>query len=561
MLIVGQTVGSYRILTLLGDGGFAMVFHAVHEALGSDHAVKVLKPELVANEEIRLRFLDEARIQARLQHPNIVRVTDILALPGVAAIVMDLAPGEPLSSWLASRPSPPSSLELRRILIPLLDALGYAHANGIVHRDLKPENVVLETGADGVLVPRVLDFGIAQVRGDIGSRTNKRSTIADRRMGTSGYMSPEQIRSAKDVDARSDIFALGVILLELATLKHPFERATDFDTMQAVVNGDYVIPQDLWDRDPAIASALRMALQPKAADRFDNCARFAEAIGAVSPRPAGGARVAAASDPAAQLSRSAATSRSASRRVLTDPAPESANLIGAALRCRGIYLNLWRASERPREVWWLRDDEVSFGRFHDPATNADVELVVEPRSLPANQEENAYLSRRHLALRRTDRGVVAVGLSSGQRPCMINARLLVGGTASEPIENGRVQVSPSLSLELECWRGAYGVVEVVHAARRGNLEHRAYLLAGRGLGLWPDRPGFLGPTFVDGAPAPVALFWDQGAPAIWNVSADALACYGQRSAVGERRYLHPGQYWTLGSITLEVTDELLFEKR
>jgi serine/threonine protein kinase len=282
MLNENQVVGRYRIGTPLGHGGFATVYRAVHEALGSHHAVKVLKPELVEIEEIRLRFLDEARIQGRLSHPNIVRVTDILALPGVAAIVMDLVAGEPLERWIASRRTPASPTEVRQIILPLLDALGYAHANGIVHRDLKPDNILLAKGIGGEHIPRVLDFGIAQVRGDIGSRPNKRSTMANRHMGTSGYMSPEQIRSAKDVDGRSDIFVLGVILLEMTTLKHPFERASQFDTMQAVVNGDYMIPQDLWDRDPAIASAIRVALQTKPADRFDNCARFAHAIGRVA---------------------------------------------------------------------------------------------------------------------------------------------------------------------------------------------------------------------------------------------------------------------------------------
>lgn len=289
MLSVGQTVGSYRITALLGDGGFATVYSAEHEALGSVHAVKVLKAEMVAIEEIRLRFLDEARIQARLQHPNIVRVTDILALPDIAAIVMDFVPGGSLADWIAARRAPPDPAELRHIMLPLLDALRYAHAHGVVHRDLKPENVLLEPGPHGP-VPRLLDFGIAKVRGEIGSRSNKRSTIADRRMGTSGYMSPEQIRSAKDVDRRSDIFALGIILLELATLKHPFERASDFDTMQAVVTGDYTIPPELWERDPGIASALVVALKVSPAERFDDCARFADAIGLRAtkgtPRPA-----------------------------------------------------------------------------------------------------------------------------------------------------------------------------------------------------------------------------------------------------------------------------------
>jgi hypothetical protein len=243
------------------------------------------------------------------------------------------------------------------------------------------------------------------------------------------------------------------------------------------------------------------------------------------------------------------------------PRPGAARFGGTALRCRGIYLNLWRASERPREVWWLRDDEVSFGRFHDPATNADVELVVEPRSNAANEEQNAFLSRRHLALRRTDRGAVVVGLSSGQRPCTLDSRPLSGGAASEPVSDGRIVVTPGLSLELTCWRDAHGAVEVVHAARRGNVEHRAHLLAGRGLGVWPDRPGYLGLAVAGGVPAPVALVWHEGSPALRNVSFADLHCDGTRVPVGECRYLQPGQQWALGPLTLEVTDEVLRERR
>lgn len=240
--------------------------------------------------------------------------------------------------------------------------------------------------------------------------------------------------------------------------------------------------------------------------------------------------------------------------------PVAARCVGTALPCRGIYLKLCRDSERQREVWWLREDEVSFGRFYDPATNADVELVVEPRSNPANEEQNGFLSRRHLALRRTDRGAVVIGLSAGHRPCALNGRSLSGGAASEPVWDGLVGVTPSLSLELTCWRDAQGSVEVVHAARRGNMEHRAHVLAGRGLGVWPERPGHLGLALEGGMPAPVALVWHDGSPLLRNVSFADLQCDGTVVPVGECRYLQRGQRWALGALVLEIAGEVLRER-
>lgn len=126
--------------------------------------------------------------------------------------------------------------------------------------------------------------------------------------------------------------------------------------------------------------------------------------------------------------------------------------------------------------------------------------------------------------------------------------------------DARVEVVPGLALEVTCWRNAHGAVEGVHAARKGNVEHRAYVIAGRGLGVWEGRPGFVGLLGGDGAPAPVAIVWHEGAPALRNVSAAELRCDKQRVPVGESRYLAPGQMWTLGALTLEVTDEVLREK-
>jgi len=285
VLDVGQHVGNYEILGELGGGGFARVFRARHRFLDSEHAIKVLLPEHVGRPELRARFLDEARVQALLRHPHIVRVTDVLIEPGVAGIVMDFVPGGNLADWLDAQDAPPSPARLRELLVPVLDAVGHAHRRGVVHRDLKPENVLV--GADDAR-PQVMDFGVAKVQGEFKDRRGSvRTTAAHAQIGTLAYMSPEQVRDAAAVDHRSDIFALGALLLELLTLSSPFDRGNDYDTMHAIVSGTYSIPDDVTTRDPRAATAARRALLLDPADRFASCAEFAAALGEIGAAKGG----------------------------------------------------------------------------------------------------------------------------------------------------------------------------------------------------------------------------------------------------------------------------------
>lgn len=281
MLDVGQHVGNYEILGELGGGGFARVFQARHRFLDSEHAIKVLLPEHVGRPELRARFLDEARVQALLRHPHIVRVTDVLIEPGVAGIVMDFVPGGNLADWLDDQEAPPSPGRIRELLLPVLDAVGHAHRRGVVHRDLKPENVLV--GADGDR-PQVMDFGVAKVQGELKDRRGGvRTTAAHAQIGTLAYMSPEQVRDAATVDHRSDIFALGALLLELLTLRSPFDRGNDYDTMHAIVSGAFEVPEDAARRDPQAVTAAKRALLLDPADRFASCAEFAAALGDAAP--------------------------------------------------------------------------------------------------------------------------------------------------------------------------------------------------------------------------------------------------------------------------------------
>jgi hypothetical protein len=235
-------------------------------------------------------------------------------------------------------------------------------------------------------------------------------------------------------------------------------------------------------------------------------------------------------------------------------------LTGTPLRCRGIYLNLWRANERPQEIWWLREERVVFGRMTELDVRPDVNLTLEPATSAGNLQFNPYISRHHLALRRTDQGVVCEGLTIGTYPAVVDGRRLTKDTSHGPLSAAEVTLVPGLALSVSCWRDLNGVVDAIRVARRGNVEIRSYLLAGRGLGLWPDRAEYVGLRADGAASAPVALIWHEGAPAVQNVSCANLLCDKVRVAIGDVRYLAVGQLWTMGALNLEVTDEMVREK-
>ncbi len=187
----GQTIGNYRIQGELGEGGMAMVYRAEHIVLGSAHAIKVLDGKLARSDEIRIRFLEEGKIQARLRHPHITPVSDLIAEPGVAALVMPLLVGEDLEVVLR-RDGAVSTEVAMPWMKQALQALSFVHDQGIVHRDLKPSNLFLERVPGGGQTIRVMDFGIAKVMETSRTRTGTN-------MGTPHYMSPEQIRAPKGV--------------------------------------------------------------------------------------------------------------------------------------------------------------------------------------------------------------------------------------------------------------------------------------------------------------------------------------------------------------------------
>ena len=260
VLKIGETIDRYRIEALVGRGGMAAVYKARHVQLDSEHAIKVL---FVGSPAVRRRLLREGKVQANLRHPNIVSVTDVLEVLGAPALVMEYVAGPSLDAWLAEhRPTLDQSLWLFR---GILKGIGAAHARGVIHRDLKPANVLLAP-VQGDLMPKVTDFGLVKsivAQGD--------HTLTGMTLGTPEYMGPEQIRDARHVDQRADMWALGCILYELVCGVRAFSAADRRSVFDRIVAGDYVpAPDRVAGLPPFVADAIDGLLAVDVADRLSS---------------------------------------------------------------------------------------------------------------------------------------------------------------------------------------------------------------------------------------------------------------------------------------------------
>jgi serine/threonine-protein kinase len=254
------------------------VYESTDPQDGRPLAVKVLAVDYVGDTDISRRFVEEGLTCQRLIHPNIVRVFEVgTAEDGTPFLVMELLTGVPLSAYTRSGGRVPLA-QAGIILQGILAGLGAAHAQGVVHRDLKPENVFLAREPSGSFSAKLLDFGIAKVMdaaGGMGSKT--RTGVL---LGTPAYMSPEQIRNAKDVDARADLWSAGVMLYEMLTGRVAFPAPTEYARLAAVLNTS---PPPLEAVDPALgrlSSFVQLAMQKDRAQRFQSALEMARALSA-----------------------------------------------------------------------------------------------------------------------------------------------------------------------------------------------------------------------------------------------------------------------------------------
>ncbi len=281
----------YRLERLLGEGGMGSVWRAVHLVTKKTVAIKFLKPELAANASVVARFLREARAACAVRHPNVVQIHDVIQLPSAApAMIMDFLEGESLAERL-ERETRLSVEECARVMMPVISAVAAAHEAGVVHRDLKPDNLFLEKSSDGSTVVKVLDFGVAKVtemeEGPV-ALTKTGSMI-----GTPYYMSPEQLFGERDVDYRTDVWALGIIFYECLTGARPTEAENLGQIVKLVTQTGIPSLSTLAPHVPApLASTIDRMLLGDRASRLSSLAEVRAAlvpiVGPSSP-PADGA--------------------------------------------------------------------------------------------------------------------------------------------------------------------------------------------------------------------------------------------------------------------------------
>ena len=227
---VGDVIhGKYKVERVIGEGGMGLVVAAKHLTLDRSVALKVLNQKSQESQEALERFTREARAAARIQSEHVGRVLDVDAMPGGAPfIVMELLDGHDLSEEIRRNQRVPVEKAVA-FMLQACEAIAEAHASGIVHRDLKPANLFLSKSASGNQMVKVLDFGISKItrREEAGSITaNKALTNPTSMLGSPLYMSPEQMKASTEVDARTDIWSLGVILYELLSGRSPFDANT-----------------------------------------------------------------------------------------------------------------------------------------------------------------------------------------------------------------------------------------------------------------------------------------------------------------------------------------------
>jgi serine/threonine-protein kinase len=279
-LQAGQLFGNYRIVRLLGEGGFGEVYLAENPLIERRAAVKVLHKTLAQDAELVRRFLNEARAASAIRHRNIIEVFDAGVTPeGAPYILMEFLEGVSLQKRLADhgRLTLPQAMEIAR---QSGSALAAAHAAGIVHRDLKPENLFLvpDAAAPGGERVKILDFGIAKIKRAGGTGGTMR-TQAGLIMGSPAYMSPEQCKDSADVDLRSDIYSFATIMYEMLAGRTPYVAASGTEMLVMHLTATPAPVRELATDVPAhVEAAITRALSRTRDDRFDSMESFLGAL-------------------------------------------------------------------------------------------------------------------------------------------------------------------------------------------------------------------------------------------------------------------------------------------
>jgi tRNA A-37 threonylcarbamoyl transferase component Bud32 len=274
--------GRYRVLRTIAAGGMGTVYEGEHTLLGHRVAIKMLHPQYAHSEASTKRFMNEARAAAQLKHPNVARCDDIGVTPdGHPFLVLELLEGRDLADEL-NHVGPVSLERTMGVARQVASALGYAHSQGVVHRDLKPENVFLARTANGSEQVKVLDFGVARFIG-LEHTSGTRTGAA---IGTPLYMAPEQFTDASRVDARADVYGLGVMLFEMLTGQRPYEGGTLPELLSRMGAGNFSRLDQLRPDVPAhVVAAIHASLSPHPHERPASMAEFLAVLEGQAPAP------------------------------------------------------------------------------------------------------------------------------------------------------------------------------------------------------------------------------------------------------------------------------------
>jgi hypothetical protein len=274
-LRAGAVLGKYRIVRHLGTGGMGSVYEALHVEIDKPVALKILSGSLAGDPRSQARFQREATTLSRLDHPNVVSVTDFGWEAATPFLVMELLRGEDLGEHLIRHLHGLAVADAVDILLPVVAGVVAAHEAGVIHRDLKPRNIFLARSKVKQVEPKVLDFGIAKRDGDFRDAS---LTDSGAIMGTVAYLSPEQV-AGKTADARSDQFALGVILFECLTGRPPHEGHSHLAIMKAISDGRFFRPSSLRKDLPAgLEQIVLRSMNQDPARRFDSVFEFGRAL-------------------------------------------------------------------------------------------------------------------------------------------------------------------------------------------------------------------------------------------------------------------------------------------
>ena len=382
--------GKYQLAERLGAGGTGEVYRALNVLIGRLVAIKILLPEHAKNAEVSQRFMREARAANLVRHENVVDVLDMgHDEQGTPFIVQELLEGVDLKAELGGRATPLPPTRVLDLLLPVIDAVAFAHQKGVVHRDLKPANVFLARQG-GKVVSKLLDFGISQVVSN-----DDRITGVGVQMGTPKYMSPEQVRAFQDIDARSDVWSLGVILYQLLSGKMPFDGSANAPVFLKICAEEpapigTVVP----DLDPRLSRIIVRCLRKPREERYSTAMELAADLRAavsdetqVSPIDRRGVERTAEPTPAVIAASSFAPDlpvAPSSRRQASPGRPS-----GAPSQPRASSPRLPGPPSQPR----LSGPPASLSGpggdldFDDEQLSAPLELAVAPRSQPSMRSQ------------------------------------------------------------------------------------------------------------------------------------------------------------------------------